>query len=178
MRTGNWYRWANALAVSALALWAPVAGGAESFEALKQRPMAGDARAINDFATRLDDPDMAYKLFMEAASRGYAPAANNVGWCYREGQGVKKNVALAAQWFRKGAEGGDGWGQFNYGKALMDGEGVKRDVRSGLSWLERAVTNGIVPAIFFTVARCQSAYHRCTNQHCHKFHSLFHENKH
>ena len=49
----------------------------------------------------------AFKLYQNAADKGHTQAMYGLGTMYRNGQGVKKDDALALQWFKKAAEKGD-----------------------------------------------------------------------
>ena len=40
----------------------------------------------------------------QAAEQNYAPAQFNLGYCYANGQGVRKDKVEAAEWYRKAAE--------------------------------------------------------------------------
>ena len=50
----------------------------------------------------------AAELFRKAADMGYAPAQYNLGYCYKYGDGVPRDLAVSAEWFRKAAEQGIG----------------------------------------------------------------------
>ena len=44
---------------------------------------------------------------MEAALKGMSMAQTNLGWCYKEGYGVEKDLIKAAEWLAKAAKQGD-----------------------------------------------------------------------
>ncbi|MBM4120961.1 MAG: sel1 repeat family protein, partial [Nitrospira sp.] len=46
---------------------------------------------------------------------------------YKKGEGVKQNLAEAADWYRKACDGGDAWGCANLGLMYKKGTGVKQD---------------------------------------------------
>jgi TPR repeat protein len=50
----------------------------------------------------------AARLFRKAADMGYAPAQYNLGYCYKYGDGVPRDLTLSAEWYRKAAEQGIG----------------------------------------------------------------------
>ena len=50
----------------------------------------------------------AAELFRKAAEMGYAPAQYNLGYCYKYGDGVPRDLAVSAEWYRKAAEQGIG----------------------------------------------------------------------
>ncbi len=62
-------------------------------------------------------------------------------------QGVpdgKPDFALAADYFRRGAEGGDGNSAYSYGVLLREGKGVALDTDKAAFWLKRAADEGII----------------------------------
>jgi TPR repeat protein len=50
----------------------------------------------------------AAELFRKAADMGYAPAQYNLGYCYKYGDGVPRDLDKSAEWFRRAAEQGIG----------------------------------------------------------------------
>ena len=48
----------------------------------------------------------AVKWYRRAAEQGHAKAQNWLGWCYKNGKGVKVDLAESAKWYRKAAEQG------------------------------------------------------------------------
>ena len=50
----------------------------------------------------------AAELFRKAADMGHAPAQYNLGYCYKYGDGVPRDLAVSAEWYRKAAEQGIG----------------------------------------------------------------------
>ena len=53
-----------------------------------------------------NDPAAAFKYTLEAAEKGYVPAAAAVGMMYANGKGVQQNYAEAAKWWNTAAEHG------------------------------------------------------------------------
>ena len=47
-----------------------------------------------------------FKEYRKAAEQGDANAQYNLGVCYEKGEGVKKDLSQAVQWYRKAAEQG------------------------------------------------------------------------
>lgn len=62
-----------------------------------------------------------------------------MGILYRDGRGVKKDIAEAARWFRKAALVGDAAGAYYYGHAFERGAGVPRDLLQAYTWYQRAL---------------------------------------
>ncbi|WP_317319369.1 tetratricopeptide repeat protein, partial [Alistipes communis] len=49
----------------------------------------------------------AVKWYRKAAEQGYAVAQFEMGWCYKHGYGVPKDLAEAKRWYRKAADAGN-----------------------------------------------------------------------
>jgi hypothetical protein len=69
----------------------------------------------------------ALKWYNKAADIGSAAAMSNIGFCYRNGDGVSKDYARAVDWFRKAADGGDKKGMFGLGYMYEEGWAVRKD---------------------------------------------------
>lgn len=61
-----------------------------------------------------------------------------IGAAYRNGEGVVKDIGLAAQWFRKAADRGYAPAQLTLGHMCETGEGVGKDVDAAVAWYQRA----------------------------------------
>lgn len=85
-----------------------------------------------------------------AAKQGYAPAQNDLGYCYEHGEGVlygagrgvNKDQAEAVRWFCKAAEGGDADAMHRLGKCYLAGTGVSKYKKQAKQWLQKAVEKG------------------------------------
>ncbi len=80
----------------------------------------------------------AVKWYRKAAEQGYADAQCNLGYCYKQGNGVTKDYAEAVKWFRKAAEQGDAVAQLNLGNCYYNGNGVTQDYAEAVKWYRRA----------------------------------------
>jgi len=80
------------------------------------------------------------------AARGDIVAANNLGYLYDNGVGVKQDPHKAVHWFRKVAEAGGAIGQYNLGNAYLKGRGVEQDVVEAAKWLTLAAAGGVQEA--------------------------------
>src|SRR5262249_54183505 len=69
-------------------------------------------------------------------------AMTRIGMLYHNALGVERDPAVAAHWWRRGAERGDADGQAMLGAAHMLGAGVARDSVAALAWLLRAQAGG------------------------------------
>ncbi len=66
-----------------------------------------------------------FEIVKKAAKQGYAGAQFNLGCCYYYGQGVERDYAEAADWFRKAAEQGHANAQDNLNKLKSEVKNVK-----------------------------------------------------
>lgn len=94
------------------------------------------------------DARKAYDLMTKAAEQGYPDAIGGIGYFYSMGFIVKKDVTVAAEWFKKGAEKGGPRSQVNYARALIGGRGVPLDEAEGLKWLDKALVQDVPEAHF------------------------------
>jgi len=77
----------------------------------------------------------------DAAEQGRAKAQHNLGNKYRHGEGVARDYAEAAKWYRKAAEQGLAVAQYNLGLMHASGIGVPRnDIESYVWFLVAAAT--------------------------------------
>ena len=76
------------------------------------------------------------------AEQGNASAQNNLGWMYRNGDGVPKDDAVAVKWYRKAAAQGHEFAQYNLGLMYANGEGVPEDSVAAYAWFSVAAASG------------------------------------
>ena len=76
------------------------------------------------------------------AEQGYAPAQNDLGFMYANGEGVPQDDAEAVRWYRLAAEQGNAFSQFNLGLMYADGEGVPEDIVLAYMWWNLAAAQG------------------------------------
>jgi TPR repeat protein len=69
-------------------------------------------------------------------------AQNNLGIMYAKGNGVPRDSAAAAKWYRRAAEQGYAVAQNNLGLMYATGEGVPKDVAQAIAWYRRAAEQG------------------------------------
>lgn len=116
-----------------------------SNEQLLSLTKSNDLEAITQLgrnALQSGDSIEAYKWFMKAAEQGYAVAEYNIGVCYLEGLGVKRNTADAFNWTMKAAKQGFAPAQNNIGLLFFSGEGVEEDLAEGFKWCMKAAKQG------------------------------------
>ena len=108
----------------------------DAFNYIRDNAFAGDARCqyylgilyyFEDNWVENDETKAAY-WWNEAALQGFVRAYNNIGICYKDGKGVNKDLKLAVEWLKKGAEAGESQAQYNYGNLFL--EGVKIQIGS------------------------------------------------
>lgn len=75
----------------------------------------------------------------KAAEQGNAAAQNNLGCCYKSGQGVEQNYIEAVQWYMKAVEQGDAFAQCNLGFCYIEGQGVERNLDKAKDLFEKVI---------------------------------------
>jgi len=84
----------------------------------------------------------AVTLFEALAETGDAEAQAHLGYMHYQGEGLPKNLELAAQWYRRAAVQGNRDAQYNLAVAYAFGEGVPQDDVEAVSWYRRAAERG------------------------------------
>jgi hypothetical protein len=83
---------------------------------------------VGNWKDRIEmDHTKAMKWYRKAAEQGNADAQNNLGACFKYGQGVAKDPVEAVKWYRIAAEQGHASAQFFLGECFMNGDGVAKD---------------------------------------------------
>ena len=67
------------------------------------------------------DMEKAAYWYLQSAQQGNPAAQNNLGNCYKNGNGVKKDIEEAVKWYRLSAANGDNYGQLYLGDCFRDG---------------------------------------------------------
>jgi TPR repeat protein len=67
---------------------------------------AGDPEAKVLLADRSRDSRAAWRLYVEAANAGYAPAMLRAGDCHLDGKGTWRSEVDAVNWYRRAAQAG------------------------------------------------------------------------
>ena len=83
-------------------------------------------------------PEEKFVQTKKDAEAGNAEAQYNLGFMYRNGEGVPKDVAKAVEWFQKGAAQGYAEAQGGLGAAYALGWGVPVDLIRAYAWLNLA----------------------------------------
>jgi TPR repeat protein len=133
--------------------------------ALRQRAIAGDARAQAELARRYDfghgegsgmseaglaqgnypmeklvaqDYAQAFYWYRKAAEQGLAEGQYELGLLYYGGHGVQKDYAKILDWVAKAACQGYSTAQNSLGQMYQSGSGVPRDIEQALAWFRKA----------------------------------------
>ena len=123
--------------------------GAISLEEQRQMAAQGDPGAMMGVAMRLKngigcDQDLpeAVKYLTQAAERGIADAALELGLCYAYGMGVSQDDKVATDWLRRGAEMGSPEAMYRLFQNLSIGVGCGINLTEADMWLRRAAESG------------------------------------
>lgn len=81
-------------------------------------------------------------LLKAAAAKGHAEAMLLTGLCALNGDGMKPDVELAVDSFRRAAVAGNLQGQLLYAEACIEGRAMPKDLDEGRKWLEKAAAQG------------------------------------
>ena len=87
------------------------------------------------------------RSFASAAAAGDPAAAFEVAARYAEGNGVRPDLAKAAEWYRKAAEAGLAVAQYRLGSLYERGQGVTKDPATAVAWYQHAADQGNVGAM-------------------------------
>lgn len=68
----------------------------------------------------LDYSKAAY-WYLKAAEQNHSGAQNNLGNCYKYGNGVEESMEKAIYWFKQSASNGNDYGQLHFGDCFRDG---------------------------------------------------------
>lgn len=90
---------------------------------------------------------------VELAESGNAAAQNLLGYCYLEGDGVKKDEKKAFYWLNKAAEQNNLKALNSIGSCYENGNGVEKDEFQAYSFYKKAALRGM-PNAFVNVAQC------------------------
>ena len=77
-------------------------------------------------------------LYQESAAQGDAAAQYNLGFMYKNGQGVLQDYARAVEWYTKAADQGKALAQSKLGLMYKKGHGVTKDDRLALKLIRKA----------------------------------------
>lgn len=94
-----------------------------------------------------EDSDASYfARIRPLAGRGDPVACDRVAEAYYYGRGVETNRFEAAEWYRRGAEGGNADAQASYARCLLWGAGCEKNPSAAVGWYRRAAEAGNIYA--------------------------------
>ena len=124
-------KWRSTAVAAACVVWAGLAGGVARADV-----QAGvDAYNAGDYKRAIDE-------WMPAAARNDADALFNLGQVYRLGKGVKPDLAVAEDYYKRAAALGHIVAEGNLGALYLDTEGALFDPKKGIEWLQKASYRG------------------------------------
>ena len=88
------------------------------------------------------DYKLAVEWFAKAAAQGHADAQNNLGICYKRGEGAAQDYKLAVEWYAKAAAHGLTIAQYNLGICHELGTGVAQNFKLAADWFGKAAAQG------------------------------------
>ena len=91
--------------------------------------------------------EAAVELFARGAARGDPNAMLSYAYAYYTGNGVERNPAQAAHWYRAAADKGDTTGMANLACLYRDGHGVPEDTIKSIEWFRKAAEGGRASAM-------------------------------
>ncbi len=77
------------------------------------------------------------------AQKGNATAQNTLASMYEKGQGMNKNIKMAAKWYNAAAHQGYALAQLNLGRLYASGKGVPHSNYQAAYWLDLAAAQGL-----------------------------------
>jgi serine/threonine protein kinase len=83
-------------------------------------------------------PEEAFGLFRESADLGDASAMEELGECYRTGDGVNKDGLTAEQWFLRSAVAGNSSAMVLLGAMYYLGDDIPESDEDAVKWFQRA----------------------------------------
>lgn len=97
-----------------------------------------DGRRAYDFG----DYSTAKRIWIALAQSGDARSQSSLGYLYREGQGVRQDLLLAAAWYYRAAVQGEPTAQSALCGMHFKGDGVSRNLKAALFWCELSIEGG------------------------------------
>lgn len=86
---------------------------------------------------------------LKSDAQGGDPAAQAaLGRAYQDANGVPRDYALAAKWYRKAADQGSAIAQNNLGNMYAAGNGVEKNPEEAVSWYRKSARQGNAAAMF------------------------------
>lgn len=109
----------------------------------KARAEAGDPKAMFEYGISLNSHEERMKWIEKSANAGYGEAI----WDMGTNQWNCGNKKGAAEWYKRGADKGDGNCMISYGEALEKGDGVETDKKSAYEYYKKGLRNASYSAL-------------------------------
>ena len=100
-----------------------------------------DSISINNLAAlyeknNMKDDSAIFQLYEKASKQGDYYALCNVGYCYKDGIGVTKNIEKAIECYKKASENGEERGTFELANCYYNGIGYAKNVSKAVELLK------------------------------------------
>jgi len=105
-----------------------------------------DDYAAGEAAWQRGEHAAALAQWLPLAEAGQARAQFAVGLAHDQGQGVERDAATAARWYRRAAAQGLADAEYNLALLYLDGRGVKQDLEETVRLFRAAAERGDLPA--------------------------------
>jgi len=105
-------------------------------------PTAQNTSLNSQFGAGPRAPEAKFAEMKRKAESGDAKSQFGLARLYYNGDGITKDDAKAAEWYRKAAEQGNAFAQFKLGAMYESGEGVSRDAARAAEWWQKAAAQG------------------------------------
>ena len=117
-----------------------------------ERAKSSSKRVYQAGHSVFDTGERQYRESNDPAPVNSSPRASEVefqtGYQYEHGEGVPKNLAVAARWYGRAAAAGDARAQVNLGRMYESGQGVPEDRVKAAEWWSKSAAQGNVDGMF------------------------------
>lgn len=121
-----------------------------SLARIAEQPASLVTCSMGYLAAKCGDYLTANRIFDKCIAKGYVGAMLWKGQMHENGNGVPRDLAKAAELFRRAGESGHeqyaALGKLHYASALHEGRGVPRDETAARRWFEAAAAEGSTDA--------------------------------
>lgn len=107
-----------------------------------EAPRGQNTNLNSQFAAGPQAPEEKFAAMKQKAESGDARSQLGLARMYYNGDGVTKDDAKAAEWYRKSAEQGNAFAQYKLGAMYEKGEGVPKDAAKAAEWWQKAAAQG------------------------------------
>ena len=110
-------------------------GMQKACQLLRLSAAAGYADSQYQLALLCDGSAEALDLLLQSSNQGHSDAQYYLGYCYKCGKGVEKNLTKAVEWITAAANQGHSGAQYKLVKCYMTGLGVDVDIKKADKFL-------------------------------------------